>query len=236
MKLVFSALCVAVIGLTGTVTEASMIHAVGVDNQNTSTNDGVITSWADFDLTNDNVNTISTATKNVTSRVVDGIPFSYVITVTGVGLPNEPGSLRLSSGAGLLSVDGTSINVGEGFDLTISSISSSAVQFDGFVQISYGGGAGGSEGASISEGGTPTNYTAGSNGLSAALSPIATTSTLKWRGITSHGDNHDARYIDFQFSVVPEPGAGALVGLGLLAMGAGGIRRLRQRREAQPAH
>jgi len=36
MKLVFSALCVAVIGLTGTVTEASMIHAVGVDNQNTA--------------------------------------------------------------------------------------------------------------------------------------------------------------------------------------------------------
>ena len=34
-------------------------------------------------------------------------------------------------------------------------------------------------------------------------------------------------------SSVPEPGA---VGLGLLAMGAGGIRRLRQRREAQPAH
>jgi len=37
-------------------------------------------------------------------------------------------------------------------------------------------------------------------------------------------------------SSVPEPGAGTLVGLGLLAMGAGGIRRLRQRREAQPAH
>jgi len=218
MKLVFSALCVAVIGLTGTVTEASMIHAVGVDNQNTSTNDGVITSWADFGLTNDNVNTISTATKNVASSVVDGIPFSYVITVTGVGLPNEPGYLRLSSGAGLLSVDGTSINVGEGFDLTISSISSSAVQFDGFVQISYGGGAGGSEGASISEGGTPTNYTAGSNGLSAALSPIVTTSTLKWRGITSDGDNHDARHIDFQFSVVPEPETFGLACLALLGV------------------
>ncbi len=218
MKLVFSALCVAVIGLTGTVTEASVIHAVGVDNQNTSTNDGVITSWADFGLTNDNVNTISTATKNVASSVVDGIPFSYVITVTGVGLPNEPGYLRLSSDGGLLSVDGTSINVGEGFDLTISSISSSAVQFDGFVQISYGGGAGGSEGASISEGGTPTNYTAGSNGLSAALSPIVTTSTLKWRGITSHGDNHDARYIDFQFSVVPEPETFGLACLALLGV------------------
>ncbi len=218
MKLVFSALCVAVIGLTGTVTEASVIHAVGVDNQNTSTNDGVITSWADFGLTNDNVNTISTATKNVASSVVDGIPFSYVITVTGVGLPNEPGYLRLSSDGGLLSVDGTSINVGEGFDLTISSISSSAVQFDGFVQISYGGGAGGSEGASISEGGTPTNYTAGSNGLSAALSPIVTTSTLKWRGITSGGDNHDARYIDFQFSVVPEPETFGLACLALLGV------------------
>jgi hypothetical protein len=202
---------IATVSVSTVAHAATVIHAVGVDNQSTSSST-FITSWGALGVDGNG------ATESLTgiNGSVGTENFTYDITVAAVGyvgnLDESGNNNLLGKGSGALDGFGT----GQGFDLTISNISNPNVQFDGFVQLSYGN-VGNSEGAIING----TTYTRVPDGLSPSLSPVETASTLEWRSI----DNNDGgtngvtgRYIDFQFSNVPEPGSVALVGLGCLVL------------------
>lgn len=190
---------------------ATLVHAVGVDNQTTSSSTS-ITSWGALGVDGN----ASTETLTGISGTVGAESFTYDITVTLVG-PSE--NLGFTNANNLLGRTNTGFTDngfrnGEGFDLTISNISNPNVQFDGFVQISHGNTADGSEGAIING----TSYVRDSDTVE-SLSPVVTATTLQWRSIANDDNNGvAARYVDFQFSEVPEPSSVALLGLGCMAL------------------
>lgn len=207
-----------VVGMCSAVHAATLIHAVGVNNQSNS-DSAVITSWAALGVDGN----AGTETKTGISGTVGAENFTYDITVSIFGVAEN---LRLTNNNGLLGRTNTGafdngFRDTEGFNLTISNISNANVQFDGFVEVSHGNTTDGSEGAEING----TDYLR-SGGTVWTLDPVVTGGTLEWRSIANDDNNGvAARYIDFQFSEVPEPSSLALVGLGGLLI----TRRRRDR-------
>jgi opacity protein-like surface antigen len=191
---------------------ATLVHAVGVNNQTTSTS-SFITSWVGLGVDGN----ASSGSLTGIAGSVGGEAFTYDITITIKGVAEN---FRLTNVNSLLGRTNTGqtdngFRNTEGFDLTISNISNVNVQFDGFVQISHGNTTDGQEGASING----TDYLR-SGGTVNALDPVVTASTLEWRSIADNDNNGvAARYIDFQFSeAIPEPSSAVLLGLSGLAL------------------
>ncbi len=206
----------ALLSLVGS-TQAAVIYGAG--NEVVAGNGTAIsyTSWTTVGVT-DNPGSGTSVTSGAIGGTVDGVAFTYTITVAAVGttlnLVTQGGAdlLGVANPGGAQAVD--RFATGEGYTVTIGAITESDagldVVLDGFVALGISS-AGATEGHTVN-GGTSYLGAAGTDHIlvGAPLSTFTAIST----GTTT------ARYVDFQFSTVavPEPSVALLGGLGLLGL------------------
>lgn len=194
-------------------TQAAVIHAVGVDNQTTSSS-VTITSWSALGVDG----STSSVTSGPINGVVDGEAFTYTATVTNTGNADNLSLIGVNSllGAG-------AVNLGEGdvsdtVTITIA-VTSGNVVFDGFTHFSNGNFARSTTDDDVVDV-NGTDYSGDSGELEFDLAGSPAASFVYSTELSEGGDESTTtlRYVDFQFSSVPEPSSTALLGLGGFAM------------------
>ena len=203
--------------LSSSLYSSTLVHGVGIDNfpdgpDKLATNYSTITSW-DAALANG-----AGVASEAVNGTIDDINFTYTITVGNFqhpfGLFEDDGFLRIFrvDGTGTVVSQLFASNSGEpqGFFVVVENISDTNVVFDGFTQFGVSN-AGTGEGATVN-GNAYTRADASVEPawvLSGSPEPTFFYTTI---GVTS------GRYVEFQFSTIPEPSSSVLFGIGAFAL------------------
>ena len=217
-------LAAALAGSVGLSAQGAVVYGVGstVDNAN----DGTAVSYTLWST----VGVDGTATSYTSAPIagtVDGVAFTYTITVAAAGTSgnldaavygggDESLAIAAAGGGDIGGGTANQMNTGDGFTVTIGDVTDSDVVldvvFDGFVHFSLNNTAN-NEGA-VLNGVTYTRVPDGHDSRPSFFIDGAPVATFEAISIgTTLG-----RAVDFQFSTVPEPGSLALLSLGGLFM------------------